>query len=148
MTPAIRAMTAEDWPAVRWVLQEGIRTGKATFETEAPEWEEWDASHIDAPLLIALLDGHLAGWAALSPVSKRLVYRGVAEVSVYVAEMDRGRGVGRELLLALIVASEKAGFWTLQSSVFEENIPSIELHHACGFRMVGIRERIARVNGI
>jgi L-amino acid N-acyltransferase YncA len=136
-------MTPDDWPEVRRIYEEGIATGQATFETEAPDWATWDAAHHPAPRLVAR-DDKIIGWAALSPVSRRAVYRGVAEVSVYVSE--RGRGVGDALLGALIEAA--TDFWTLQASVFPENEASVKLHLKHGFRVVGRREKIAQHHGI
>src|SRR5437763_16827006 len=138
----IEAMNARDWPAVREIYLEGIRTGNATFETSAPEWEKWDAGHLPSCRLIARSADDLLGWAALSPVSGRCVYAGVAEVSVYVAERARGQGIGLQLLMALVEASEQAGIWTLQAGIFPENVASIEMHNRCGYRIAGTRERI------
>lgn len=143
----IETMQEIDWPAVRAIYQEGIATGQATFETAAPEWEAWDASHRPDCRLVARQEAQVIGWAALSPVSRRAVYRGVAEVSVYVAAAARGRGIGRVLLGALIEASEAAGIWTLQASVFSENEASVALHLSHGFRVVGHRERIGLHHG-
>lgn len=143
----IETMTPEDWPAVRAILEEGIAAGNATFETEAPAWEDWDAAHRPAPRLVAHGADGIAGWAALTPVSRRRCYAGVAEVSVYVARRDRGRGAGGALLEALVGAAEREGLWTLQAVVFPENPASIRLHEAYGFRLVGRRERIARLGG-
>lgn len=140
-------MTAEDWPAVRAIYLEGIRTGNATFEKNAPDWEHWNESRLKSPRLVARIEGKVAGWAALSPVSRRKVYAGVAEVSVYVAEAARGRGIGRALLSGLVEASEKDGIWTLQAGVFPENVASMELHKGAGFRVVGMRERLGCMNG-
>ncbi len=140
-------MKTEDWPAVRAIYQAGLKTGDATFETETPEWIEWDATHLSASRLVARKEGQVMGWAALSPVSGRCVYAGVAEVSVYVTAEARGKGVGRELLMELAVQSEKQGLWTLQAGIFPENEASLALHHTCGFRQVGRRERIGRLDG-
>lgn len=140
-------MDPEDWPEVARIYGEGIATGNATFETTAPGWETWDRNHSDDCRLVAVLDDAIAGWAALSPVSGRYVYRGVAEVSVYVSSSARGRGIGSALLGALAVASEEAGYWTLQTSIFPENAASISLHEKHGFRIVGTRERIGQHNG-
>jgi phosphinothricin acetyltransferase len=147
MPIAIDAMTAADWPRVAEIYREGLETGNATFETEVPAREAWDAAHLPEPRLIARLDGAIAGWAALSPVSGRCVYGGVAEVSVYVAARSSGRGVGRRLLSELVRRSEEDGIWTLQAGIFPENAASLALHHACGFRTVGIRERVGRHRG-
>ena len=143
----IRSLRAEDWPAVAVVYEEGIATRMATFETAAPAWADWDAAHLAAHRLVAEEDGEVVGFAALSPVSARCVYEGVAEESVYVAERARGRGVGRALLEALVSGSERDGIWTLQAGIFPENRASLALHHACGFRTVGFRERIGRLDG-
>jgi L-amino acid N-acyltransferase YncA len=143
----IRDLTSFDWRDVARIYEDGIRTGNATFETGVPSWEEWDASHTEHRL-IAELDGEIAGWAALAPVSERCCYRGVAESSVYVAAEARGRGVGRELLEELIRRSETAGIWTLQAGIFPENKASLRLHLVCGFRLVGVRERLGELNGV
>ena len=143
--PLIRPMLPGDWLHVRRIYLEGIATGHATFETEAPSWEKWDSSHMRDCRLIAHDEGEILGWAALSPVSSRCVYAGVAEVSVYVAMDARGKGVGRELLAALIDASERYGIWTLQAGIFPENIISIGLHKSLGFREVGRRQRIGKM---
>jgi phosphinothricin acetyltransferase len=142
--PTIESMLPADWPAVRRIYAEGIATGRATFDTEIPEWEIWDAGHLAAPRLVARHDGEVVGWAALGPVSSRPCYRGVAEVSIYVAGGAQGRGAGRMLLEALVTASETAGLWTLHSSIHADNDVSVRLHQRCGFRGVGRRERIAR----
>jgi phosphinothricin acetyltransferase len=144
----VDAMSSDDWPAVRDIYEAGIATGEATFQTEAPPWDAWDAAHLETCRLVAREEyGTLIGWAALGRVSARPVYAGVAEVSVYVAASARGRGVGRLLLTALIDASERDGRWTLQASIFPENEASVRLHERCGFRVVGRRERIARQYG-
>lgn len=143
----IEPLAPADWPAVRAIYLEGIATGNATFELSAPEWEKWDAGHLANARLVARADGAVLGWAALSPVSSRCVYAGVAEVSVYVAERARGRGVGRELLERLVADSEAAGIWTLQAGIFPENEASVHLHSSAGFRIVGTRERLGRMHG-
>lgn len=145
----IRQMLPEDWEAVRAIYLDGIATGEATFETTAPSWDQWNSSHLPFARLIAAskTDGSVKGWAALAPVSMRPVYAGVAEVSVYVACDSRGQGLGRQLLTLLVAESEKNGMWMLQASVFPENLASIAIHESCGFRAVGIRERIGRMNG-
>ena len=140
-------MQAEDWDGVRAIYEEGIASGDATFETEAPDWAAWDGSHLDRPRLVACVDGKVGGWAALSPVSTRCVYGGVAELSVYVAAEVRGRGLGRALLEALISASELEGIWTIEAGVFPENTASIALLEGTGFRMVGTREKLGRLHG-
>jgi phosphinothricin acetyltransferase len=144
---SLRDLRPDDWPAVRAIYEEGIRGGDATFETEPPSWEQWDAAHPQLRL-VAERAGAVVGWAALSPASARRCYRGVGEVSVYVAEAARGNGFGRALLLALVERSEQAGYWTLAAGVFPENEASIRLHEACGFREVGVRERVGRLHGV
>jgi L-amino acid N-acyltransferase YncA len=141
-------MRSTDWESVRQVYAEGIESGDATFETEAPSWESWDAAHRSDCRLVARDGAELLGWAAVSPVSGRCVYGGVAEVSVYVGSGARGRGVGRSLLQSLIDASERQGIWTLQAGVFPENVASLRLHRGLGFRDVGLRERIGRLRGV
>jgi len=143
----IRAMTAADWDGVRAAYIEGIATGNATFETSAPEWERWDAAHRTDCRLVAVDGAGILGFAALSPVSARKVYAGVAEVSVYVAARAREKGVGAALLGELVRASEQAGIWTLQAGIFPENTPSIALHQRAGFRAVGTRERLGQLHG-
>jgi phosphinothricin acetyltransferase len=142
----IRDLGPQDWPEVAAIFVEGIRSGDATFETEAPAWAAWDAAPWDVRV-VAELDGRLAGWAALSAYSDRCCYRGVAEDSVYVAAWAQGRGVGRALLEAVIARSEAAGIWTLQAGIFPENKASLRLHLGCGFRLVGVRERLGEANG-
>jgi phosphinothricin acetyltransferase len=134
----------EHWEAVARIYAEGIATGDATFETEVPSWEQWDAAHLEGGRLVALVDGDVAGWAALSPVSGRCVYAGVAEHSVCVAATARGRGIGRALLDELVREAEAAGIWTIQSGVFPENEASLVLHERAGFRVVGVRERLGK----
>jgi L-amino acid N-acyltransferase YncA len=154
----ILPMPPELWPAVREIYREGIATGNATFETEVPEWEKWDTSHRkdcrlvalepfreDSEFVIPLEQVTVIGWAALSPVSTRRVYSGVAEVSVYVAAAARGRGVGKALLQALVREAEVNGIWTLQAGIFPENVASVTLHEFCGFRKVGVRHRIGKL---
>lgn len=145
-TICIDEMEVDDWPQVRAVYLDGIATGQATFETAAPSWDDWDQSHLTFARLVAREGEDLIGWAALSPVSRRSAYAGVAEVSVYIASQYRNRGVGRRLLEALIGASEQQGIWTLQAGVFPENIATVALHKRCGFREVGRRERISKLN--
>ena len=143
----VRELRPDDWPAVRSIYEEGIRSGHATFETESPSWAVWDAAHPQLRL-VAERDGSVLGWAALSPASSRRCYRGVADVSVYVAEAARGAGLGRALLDRLVELSEQAGYWTLTAGVFPENEPSLRLHRACGFREVGVRERLGESGGV
>ena len=144
----ITPLTSEDWPQVREIYLQGIAGGLATFETGAPEWEAWDAAHHPFARLAARGGGQVLGWAALSPVSARRAYQGVAEVSVYVRESARGQGVGAVLLAELVRQSEVNAVWTLQASIFAENVASLALHQRCGFRIVGRRERIAQREGV
>lgn len=137
-----------DWDQVKEIYLQGIATGQATFETAAPSWEQWNAAHLPFARLVARQDGNLIGWAALSPVSQRCVYGGVAEVSVYVSASRRRSGVGRKLLQALIDESEQNGLWTVQAGMFPENAGSLALHKSCGFREVGRRQRIGKMNGV
>jgi L-amino acid N-acyltransferase YncA len=144
----LRVLTEDDWTAVADIYWDGMRSGLATFETEVPTWQEWDAAHLADHRLVAEILGEVVGWAALSPASSRRAYAGVAENSVYVARDARGCGVGRVLLEALIAGAEGAGIWTIQTSIFPENRASLALHERCGFRVVGTRERIAKRDGI
>ena len=148
MSGAIRPLVPADWEAVRKITLEGIETGQATFETEVPDWERWDSGHRKDCRLAATENERPLGWAALSPVSSRRVYEGVAEVSVYVAAQARGRGLGEALLRALIDCAEEAGVWTLQASIFPENTASVGLHQKLGFRQLGLREKIACHRGV
>ena len=143
----IGAMRPEDWNQVKQIYLDGIATGQATFETEAPSWEAWDDSHLPLARLVAHSGNQIGGWAALSPVSKRQAYAAVAEVSIYVAIDFRNQGVGHTLLESLIAESERHGIWTLQAIVFPENLATLALHRGCGFRDVGRRERIGKLNG-
>jgi phosphinothricin acetyltransferase len=140
-------MAAQDWPAVREIYAEGIATGNATFETSPPEWATWDAAHLSSCRFVARLENKVVGWAALSPVSSRCVYAGVAEISVYVAQKFRGRRIGTKLLAALIDSSEAAGIWMLQAGIFPENVSSVEMHTKLGFRIVGKREKLGSMDG-
>jgi phosphinothricin acetyltransferase len=144
----IEEMTLDDSEAVRAIYQEGIATGNATFETDAPDWDAWDKGRLKDARLVAWDSGRVVGWAALSPVSSRPVYAGVAEVSLYVATSARGQGVGMSLMTALIGASERAGVWTVQGAIFPENAASLALVKRCGFREVGRKERIGCMNGV
>jgi L-amino acid N-acyltransferase YncA len=148
MSLTIQPMRPEDWSAVRTIYLEGIATGNATFETSAPEWGEWDTKHRPDCRLVAWADNQIIGWTALSPVSSRCVYAGVAEESVYIAAQAQGQGVGKALLQAVIAESEKAGIWTIQTGIFPENAASLALHKSCGFREVGYREKIGQMNGV
>ncbi|MGW9684968.1 N-acetyltransferase family protein [Flagellimonas sp. 2504JD1-5] len=144
----IREMKATDWGQVSQIYQEGIATGFATFEQQTPSYLEWNQAHLEKCRLVVEENGNVIGWAALSPVSSRCVYGGVGEVSVYVAKNARGKGVGRLLLELLIIESEKAGFWTIQSGVFPENEGSIRLHEKVGFRFIGKREKVGKIGGV
>ena len=144
----ILPLLPEHWPAVKAIYESGLATGHATFQTSAPSWEEWDTAHLKHSRLIAVQDNQLLAWAALTPVSGRCVYAGVAEVSVYVDAQSRGQGLGEQLLQALIEESEANGLWTLQAGIFPENIASLKIHEKTGFRQVGVREKIGRMNGI
>jgi L-amino acid N-acyltransferase YncA len=142
----VRDLRPEDWPAVAAIYRDGIRDGMASFETEVPPWEAWDAAH--SIRVVAEVDEQVVGWAAVGPVSSRWAYRGVGESSVYVARDHHGRGFGRSLMLDLIERSERAGTWTLQTSIFPENEASLKLHHRVGFRVVGVRKRIGKRDGL
>jgi L-amino acid N-acyltransferase YncA len=144
----VRPLRPEDWPAVAAIFVEGIATGRATFDTQAPTWEAWDETHLPEHRFVADLDGEVAGWTAVVPYSRRPVYRGVGEESVYVASRARGRGVGRALLEGLIESARAGGLWTLQAGIFPDNVASLELHRRLGFREVGVRERIGRLDGV
>ena len=141
-------MKPEDWKQVARIYAEGIATGFATFEKTVPAYEAWDRAHLKSCRLVAVEADTILGWAALSPVSGRCVYGGVAEVSVYVGKDHQGKGIGKKLLLQLINTSEESGFWTLQSGIFPENEGSVRIHLQCGFRKIGYRERIGQLDGI
>jgi L-amino acid N-acyltransferase YncA len=143
----IEELKPEHWPGVARVYAEGIVTGDATFETEVPTWESWDSSHLAEHRLVALRDGQIVGWTAVSPISDRCVYGGVVENSVYVAEAARGQGVGLLLLEELIACTEAAGIWTIQTGIFPENEGSIRLHERVGFEVVGRRKRLGKLHG-
>lgn len=145
MNVEIVPMQPADWPLVREIYAEGIATGDATFETDVPDWEQWDRAHLRDCRLVANENGKVIGWAALSPVSARRVYAGVAEISIYVAEAVRGRKVGKSLLESLIRESEMNGIWTLQAGIFPENTASVALHTGCRFTKVGVRQRIGKL---
>ena len=144
---AVEPLVAGHWDAVRSIYLQGMKTGNATFQQTAPDWKEWDAGHLRTCRMVARSEQEVVGWAALSLVSRRPVYRGVAEVSIYVAEAARGCGVGAKLMARLIVESEAEGIWTLQAGIFPENTPSIKLHTNAGFRIVGTRSRLGCMNG-
>ena len=147
MQLTFRPLLRSDWEEISKIYAEGIATGIATFETDIPDWEQWNEKYISSCRIVAEQDDVILGFAVLSKVSTRAVYRGVAEVSLYVTEKYRGQGVGKKLLLELIRQSEIHGFWTLQAGIFSENLVSIKLHEQCGFRIVGIKEKIGRRNG-
>jgi len=142
----IRALSTEDWPIVSLIYLEGIKTGNATFERAVPSWDDWDKSHLKDCRIVVENGGQLLGWAALSPVSGRCIYQGVAEVSVYVGQSYRGKGLGQKLLEYLVKESEEKGVWTLQAGIFPENQASIAIHEKCGFRIVGVREKIGKMD--
>ena len=145
----IRAMKPSDWPQVKRIYEEGIATGHATFETSAPTYDDWDQSHLEIGRYVYTgEDDKILGWVALSPVSDRCVYGGVAEQMVYVARDARGKGVGGALLEALIRETEKQGYWTLQAGIFPENTGSMKLHEKHGFRVVGVREKLGQMKGV
>jgi phosphinothricin acetyltransferase len=147
MTTTVRQMTDSDWPAVAAIYAEGIDTGDATFEQTVPTWQQFDSSHTPDCRLVAETDGCVLGWAVISRVSHRPVYRGVAELSVYIKASARSQGIGRTLLKAIIKESEQAGYWTLQAGIFPENAASLTLHQHGGFRMVGYQQRLGQMNG-
>ncbi|MDY7393847.1 N-acetyltransferase family protein [Aureibaculum sp. 2210JD6-5] len=144
----LRAMSKEDWPQVVQIYTEGIATGNATFQQDVPTYLEWDNNHLKNCRIVALVENEVVGWAALSPVSGRCVYAGVAEVSVYVSGNFRGHNIGEQLLKQLITASEKEKLWTLEAGIFPENLASSKLHKKLGFRTVGYREKIGQLNGV
>jgi len=144
----IRSMLNTDWPSVKKIYEEGLATGNASFQTTAPDWNEWNESHVNSCRLVALENEAILGWAALTAVSGRCVYAGVGEVSVYIAQQSRGIGIGKILLQSLIDESEKNNFWTLQSGIFPENKPSIRIHEELGFRLIGSRQKIGKMNGV
>ena len=144
----IRSLLPTHWESVKKIYEEGIATGNAAFQTEAPAWEEWDNAHISDPRFVALENGVVLGWAAITPVSGRCVYAGVGEVSVYVSSTAQGKGVGKALLQQLILSSEEKDFWTLQAGIFPENTASVRLHQSAGFRIIGTREKIGKMKGV
>jgi L-amino acid N-acyltransferase YncA len=141
------AMRVDDWPAVACIYAEGIATGNATFETDVPSWDRWDAGHLRGHRFVAVRDGEVVGWVAVSPVSGRAVYAGVVEVSVYVTEAVRGNGIGSLLLRRLATSTEADGIWTIQAGIFPENVASVRAHERAGFVVVGRRRRLARLDG-
>lgn len=148
MNITFRPLISEDWQRAAEIYSEGISTGNATFEQSIPAWEEWDKSHLKTCRIAAEVDKELTGWACLSPVSDRCVYGGVAEASVYISKKHRGKGIGKMLLNKLIEESEREGFWTLQAGVFPENTASLKLIEKLGFRQIGYREKVGKMNGV
>jgi L-amino acid N-acyltransferase YncA len=147
-TMNIEKLTEKHWPEVRAIYAGGIATGNAHFSSVIPDWDEWDKSHIKNCRLVAVENGKVLGWAALTAISDRCVFAGVAEVSVYVAESSRGKGVGKKLLNDLVKLSEENNLWTLESRIFSENLASLKIHQENGFRVIGTRERIGKLNGV
>ncbi|MFW5988384.1 MAG: N-acetyltransferase family protein [bacterium] len=145
MEYTISILKPQYWDQIKEIYMEGIKSRNATFETEAPNWKEWNKSHIDSCRIVARKEDNIYGWTALSPVSSRCVYTGVAEVSIYVGLKYQGKGIGTSLFKKLIKLSEKNGFWTLQASIFPENESSMLLHKKCGFRVVGIRKKLGKM---
>ena len=143
----IEVLTKQDWPSVRLIYEKGIATGLATFETSSPEWEQWDRTHHEFSRLIIRKEDQTLGWAALSPISSRYVYRGVAEVSIYIDPVYKAQGLGKKLLSSLIVSSEENGIWSLQAGIFPENVASQRLHEGLGFRRIGYQEKVAQLYG-
>lgn len=144
----IKPMQLEHWEQVKQIYESGIATGIATFETTAPSWEKWNEGHLIFARIVAVQNNEVAGWAALSPVSSRCVYGGVAEVSVYVADKHKGKGIGKLLLQKVITESESNGIWTLQAGIFTDNVASVKLHEKVGFRIIGHREKIGKLNDV
>lgn len=142
----VEQMKTSDWKQVADIYTEGINTKIATFQSVAPDWEEWNKGHCESCRLVAKADDTILGWAALSPVSSRCVYSGVAEVSIYIGEKYQGYKVGTALLEKLIELSEENGYWTLQSGIIKENTKSLNLHKKCGFREIGYRERLGKMD--
>lgn len=147
MKTTLRPLVKTDWKCVAKIYEEGLATGIATFETKIPDWNDWTDKYISSCRLVAEIDGKVVGFAVLSKVSIREVYNGVAEVTLYISEQYRGKQIGEKLLNELIVESEAEGFWTLTAAIFFENLASINLHKKCGFRIVGLREKLGQRNG-
>jgi phosphinothricin acetyltransferase len=148
MNIVFRPMKKDDWISVAEIYRQGIESGNATFQRDIPTWDEWNQGHINTCRIVVSIDNEIAGWAALTPVSGRCVYSGVAEVSVYVSNQFKGQKIGTRLLERLISESEKEGYWTLQASIFPENKASLKIHYNLGFRNVGFREKIGKMNDI
>ncbi len=147
MAIVIRPFLEQDWNSVSRIYTEGIATGIASFETKVPRWDEWNQKYISSCRLVAEVDNLVVGFAVISQVSNREVYKGVAEVTLYISESHRGKQIGETLLNQLIIESEAKGFWTLNAAIFSENIASINLHKKCGFRIVGLREKLGQRYG-
>ena len=143
----IAPLTVDHWSTVKKIYEQGLKTGVATFETESPNWEDWNESHLSICRFVALQGNQVVGWIALSPVSSRCVYGGVAEISVYIDEKHRGNGIGKILLTEVITESENNGYWMLQAGIMPANVGSVKLHESIGFRIVGIREKISKIHG-
>lgn len=144
----IKPITKDNFSEVIEIYKQGLATNIATFQNDTPQWEDWDKGHLDFCRISIYDNDKMIGWASLTPVSSRCVYAGVAEVSIYIAQDERGKGIGKTLLTELIQQSEENGIWTLQSGIFAENENSIKLHEKCGFRLVGYREKIGKKNGV
>jgi L-amino acid N-acyltransferase YncA len=144
----IIAMLDSHWDAVKLIYTQGMATGNATFQTEAPTWEQWNNGHLMHSRIVAINNKEVVGWAALSPVSTRLVYAGVAEVSIYIADDNKGKGIGNLVLKELIFQSEVNGIWTLQAGIFPENIASVTLHIKNGFKVIGTKEKIGKMKNV
>ncbi len=144
----IQQLTEQHWPEVSAIYASGLASGNAHFSNLVPEWDEWDVEHVKNCRLVAIENNEVLGWAAITAISDRCVFAGVAEVSVYVAEKTRGKGIGKKLLAELVKQSEANNYWTLEARIFAENLASIKIHQANGFRIVGRRERIGKMNGV
>jgi Sortase and related acyltransferases len=145
---SFKPMGAEHWPLIKEIYSDGLSTGDASFQQDIPDWEDWNKNHLLHSRILILIDQEIVGWGALSPVSLRSVYRGVAEVSIYIGKSFRGKGLGFQLLKSLVKESEENEIWTLQSSIFPENLASICIHQKNGFRKLGYREKVGRMKGI
>ena len=144
----IKPLEVHHWNEVKRIYEEGIATRNATFESSAPSWNAWDEAHLKNCRFVTLDDGVVTGWAALTPVSGRCVYAGVADISVYVSEAYRGKKIGSMLLQQLIISSEKEGLWTLQAGIFPENKASVALHKRSGFHLIGTRQKIGKMDNV